>query len=128
MADQKGASSAPIPENVREMAESSVAQARKAVHDYMAAAQQTMSVVESSAQAAQAGAREMSSKVIGFAEANVGAAFDLAERLVRARDPQEFVSLQQDFLRQQMEQLSRQMQELGTVASRSIGEATKPKA
>ena len=127
MADQKGTAGQAIPENVRDMAETSVAQARKAVHDYMEAAQRTMAVVESSAQAAQAGAREMSSKVIGFAETNVGAAFDLAERLVRAQSPQEFLSLQQEYLRRQMEELNRQMQELGTVASRTIGEAARPK-
>lgn len=128
MASEKGMSGPAIPQNVRDMAETSVEQARKAVHDYMDAAQKTMSAVESSAQAAQAGAREMGTKVIGFAEANVGAAFDHAARLVKAESPQEFLSLQQEFLRQQLEQLNRQMQELGGVASRTLGEATKPKA
>ena len=127
MAKEKSTTGEAIPQNVRDMAETSVAQARKAVHDYMEAAQRTMTVMETSAQAAQAGAREIGSKVIGYAEANVAAAFDHAERLVRAQNPQEFLSLQQEFLRQQMEQLSRQMQEIGNVASRAIGEAAKPK-
>lgn len=127
MTDQKSAFGQEIPNNVRALAESSVAQTRKAVHDYMEAAQRTMGAAESSAMVAQAGAREIGAKVISFAEANVGAALDLADRLVRAQSPQEFLTVQQEFLRQQMEQISRQMQELGNVATRTIGEAAKPK-
>ena len=128
MADQKSASGQEIPKDVRDLAETSVAQTRKAVHDYMEAAQRTMGAVESSAMVAQAGAREIGSKMFGFAEANVGAALDFAERLVRAQSPQEFLTIQQEFLRQQMEQINRQMRELGTAATQTISDAAKPKA
>ena len=62
--------------------------------------------VEASAEAAQSGAREINRKAIGFAEKNVNAAFDFAQRLVRAMDPKEIVQLQQEFLKQQVEQMS----------------------
>ena len=51
-----------------------------------------------------------------YAEANVNAAFDFAQKLVRARDPQEIVALQQRFLKAQVEQLNKQVRELGGAA------------
>ena len=114
MADNKGASGQGIPQNMREMAESSVAQAKRAVEQYFQAAHRALETVESSTEAAQAGARDLRTKAVDYAESNIRGAFDFAERLVRAQNLQEIVSLQQEFLRQQTEQMSRQMQELGS--------------
>ena len=125
MADNWGASNQGVPESMRHMAENSVAQAKRAGEEYMAAAQRTMSAMEGSAQIAQAGARDASRKAVDFAEQNVRAAFDFAERLVRAQDLRELVSLQQEFLRTQMERFGSQMRELGEVAARTATETTR---
>jgi phasin len=85
--------------------------------------------LESSAEAAQSGAREIDRKAIGFAEKNVNAAFDFAQQLVRAKDPKEIVQLQQEFLKRQVEQMSGQMKELGehaTQTAQSAGAAARP--
>ena len=124
MADDKGKGQG-IPQSMREMAEQSVIQARHALEEYMAAAQRAMSAMEGSAQAAQAGARDASRKAVEYAETNVGAAFDLAERLVRAQDMREIVALQQEFLRTQMERFGAQMRELGELATRTATDATQ---
>jgi phasin len=114
MADDRRASAQGIPQNVRDMAENSLEQARRAVEQYLDAAHRTLETTERSADALKAGARDMRSKAIDFAEANVRGAFEFAERLVRAQTLQEIMSLQQDFLRRQTEQMGRQMRALGT--------------
>ena len=124
MADDKGKAQG-IPQSMREMAEHNVTQARRALEEYMSAAQRAMSAVEGSTQAAQAGVRDASRKAVEYAETNVGAAFDFAERLVRAQDMREIVALQQDFLRTQMERFGAQMRELGQLATRTATDATQ---
>ena len=126
MADNKAGSAQGIPQNMRDMAETSVAQAKRAVEQYFEAAHRALETVESSTEAAQAGARDLRTKAVDFAESNIRGAFDFAERLVRAQNLQEIVSLQQEFLRQQTQQMSRQMQELGSPSQGTAegGEAT----
>ncbi len=127
MADNRGASGPGIPQNMRDMAENSVAQAERAVEQYFQAAHRALETVESSTEAAQAGARDLRTKAVDFAESNIRGAFDFAERLVRAQNLQEIVALQQEFLRQQTEQMSRQMQELDGQDAVASGPAKKGK-
>jgi phasin len=125
-----GAGGRPDPaQNVRQAAETTLSQAKQAVDQYMREATRLYGAAEASAEAAQSGAREINRKAIGFAETNVNAAFDFAQRLVRAKDPKEIVQLQQEFLKQQVEQMSGQMKELGEHASQtaqSAGAAARP--
>jgi phasin len=114
MADDEKASVQGIPQNVRDVAENSLEQARRAVEQYLDAAHRTLEAAERSADAFQAGARDMRVKAIDFAETNVRATFEFAERLVRAQDVREIMSLQQEFLRRQTEQMSQQMRALGS--------------
>ena len=127
-----GASGKPDPaQNVRQAAETTLSQAKQAVDQYMREATRLYGAVEASAEAAQSGAREINRKAIGFAETNVNAAFDFAQRLVRAKDPKEIVQLQQEFLKRQVEQINSQMKELGehaTETTRSATDALRPKS
>ena len=123
MAERKDTAGGGIPDTMREVAENSVAQARRAFEQFMQAAHRTLDMAESSTQATQASARDLRARAAEFAEANVGAAFELAERLVHAKDAQEFVSIQQEFLRRQTEQMRQQMQELGSQAAGAAGAA-----
>ena len=124
MADDKGRGR-DVPQSMREVAEQSVSQARRALEEYMSAAQRAMTAVEGTTQAAQAGMRDASRKAVEYAETNVGATFDFAERLVRAQDMREIVALQQEFLRTQMERFGAQMRELGDLAARTASDATQ---
>ena len=128
MADDESASTQGIPQGMRDMAESSVAQARRAVEQYLDAAHRTLEVAERSADAFREGTRETRSKTVDFAEANVRAAFEFAERLVRARDVREIMSLQQEFLRRQTEQISEQMRALGMTGFAQPGAQDRPGA
>jgi phasin len=115
---------------IRQTAETTLAQAKQAVDKYMRETVRLYGAMESSMEAAQSGAREINRKAIGFAERNVSAAFDFAHELVRAKDPQEMVRLQQEFLKRQVEQMSSQMKELGqdaTQAAQTATAAARPK-
>ena len=87
-----------------------------------------MGAVESQADAATSGARDVGRQALGFAEENVAAAFAFAEKLVRARDPQEIMQLQADFAKQTMQKLSEQSKAMGEQVQSAAREATKPKA
>lgn len=115
-----------VPENIRAMAETSLGKAREAVDKYMAEASRLYETVDSSVQAAQAGARDLNRRAVSNAEANVKAAFDFAQSLVQAGSLQEIAQLQQKFVQQQAEALNKQMRELGDIAGQTVASA-RPK-
>ena len=53
---------------------------------------------------------------MSFAESNVKAALDLAQKLVHAKDVQEVLALQSDYVRAQMAAIQEQARELGALA------------
>jgi phasin len=116
-----------IPPEIRQMAEQSVEQAKKAVDGFINAAQQAVDTLEGHAAAAQAGAKDVGRKAMGFATENVASSFAFAEKLVRAQDAQEVMRLQSEFMRSQLEALSQQARELGDAAARTAMESVKPK-
>ena len=119
-----------VPEHVRQAAETTLAQAKQAVDQYLQQATNVREKVEASVQAAQAGARDMNQNVLAAAEANIDATFEFTQQLVRAKDPREMAVLQQKFLHQQFERVKTQMQEAGGAATRTaadIGAVARPK-
>src|SRR5215467_1804515 len=106
-------SSFEIPPEMRRLAETSVAQAKQAFDGFINAAQQSVSRVETQTAAAQAGATDMSRKAMAFASQNMAASFAFAQRLAQARDVEEVMRLQSDFLRSQMQTFAEQARELG---------------
>jgi len=117
-----------IPAEMRAFAERSFEQAKLAFDKFMEAAQSTMTTFEGQSQVAQAGAKEVSNKIMGFAEQNVATAFDYAQKLVHAKDPQALLTLHGEFIRSQMQVLGEQARELSEVASKAAADATKSKS
>ena len=116
-----------IPADMRAMAEKSVDQARVAFNTFMTAAQEAMATFEGQAKAAQAGAKDMSEKALGYAERNVANTFAFADRVVRAKDAQEFIRLQTEFVQAQMKELAEQAKELGESAAKMAMKSVPPK-
>jgi phasin len=114
-----------IPEQVREVADKSVGEARKAFEQFLDATQKAMATAESSARSVTEGAADVSRQSLAFVEENVAASFDLAQRLVQARTPQEIAALQQEYIRRQMKALTEQGKQLGEMAARAATEAGK---
>ena len=115
-----------VPTQMRQFAEQSLEQARKAVDGFMTAAQKTVTTMEAQATAAQSGAKDVGQKAMGFAEQNIANSFEFAQRLVRAKDLQEVMALQQEFLATQMKAMSEQAKDLGA-AGKSAMDGAKPK-
>ena len=117
-----------IPADMRAMAEKSVEQARVAFNTFMTAAQEAMATFEGQAKAAQAGAKDMSEKALGYAERNVANTFAFADRIVHAKDAQEFIRLQTEFVQAQMKELAEQAKELGESAAKMAMKSVPPKS
>lgn len=115
-----------VPTQMRQFAEQSVEQAKKAVDGFLTAAQKAAVTVKSQAATAQSGAKDVSQKVMGFAEQNIASSFDFAQRLVRAKDIQEIMALQTEFMKSQMQAMTEQAKELGSAAAKAA-DAAKPK-
>jgi phasin len=114
-----------IPDQMRDFAEKSVDQARKAFDDFISLTHKTVSNVEGSATVVQSGASDINRKTLSYAEEHVDAAFRFAQQMVRAKDVAEMMALQQDYLRRQMEQLGEQTRDLSDTATRAAQDAAK---
>jgi phasin len=117
-----------IPNDVRAMAQASFDQARKAFEGLLSAAQRTASSFEDQGTAARAGAKDVASKAIGFAESNVRASLDYAEKLLKAKDMAEVMRLHSEYVQGQMRSLADQAGEIGQALTRAAMEAGKPKS
>jgi phasin len=116
-----------MPNEVRAFVEQSVAQARTAFDGIAKAATQAVSHWQGQAHAARAGASEIAHKSMAYAEQNMAATFDFAQKLMHAKDPTEVMRLQQEYIARQMQALTAQTQELGQSAAKIVMDATKPK-
>ena len=116
-----------VPTQMRQFAEQSVEQARKAVDGFLTAAHKTAMTVENQASTAQSGAKDMRDKVMTLAEQNINNSFEFAQKLVRAKDIQEVMALQQEFLKQQMQAMQSQAADIGAAATKAAMDSAKPK-
>ncbi len=107
-----------IPADMRAIAENSVEQARVAFNTFMSAAQKAVASFEGQVTAAQSGAKDMSQKAVGYAERNVENTLAFADRLVHAKDAQEFVRLQTEFIQSQLKEFAEQAKQLGESATK----------
>jgi phasin len=117
-----------VPTQMRQFAEQSVEHAKKAVDGFITAAQKAATTLETQANTAQSGAKDVREKVMSFAEENINNSFDFAQKLVRARDIQEVMALQQEFLKSQMQAMQAQASDLGAAATKAAAQSSKPKS
>ncbi|MBD8878126.1 phasin [Roseibium polysiphoniae] len=114
-----------IPDQMRDFAEKSVDQARKAFDDFMNVTQKAVENVEDSTSVAKSGASDVNRKTLSFAEEHMDAAFKFAQQLVRAKDVEEMMGLQQTYLRSQMEALGEQARDLSSTATKAAQDVAK---
>jgi phasin len=107
-----------VPNDLRDFAERSVEQTRKAFEGFFAVAQRTAGAAGETA--VPGAAKNVATHVLSFTEQNMNAAFDLANKLVRAKDPQEVFSLQSEYLKSQFAALQAQTKELGAVLQKGV--------
>lgn len=109
-----------VPGEMRDFAEKSVEQARKAFDSFISAARRTADTVQGSADIARSNAQDVSSRGFEYAEQNVNAAFDLAQKLVRSRDVQEAMQHQAEFVRSQFAAIQAQAKEFSGLAQSAL--------
>jgi phasin len=112
-----------VPAEMRDFAEKSVEQAKKAVDGFLGAATKAVSAAESQATTMQVSSRDMAQKAISFAEQNISASFDFAQKLVRAKDIQEVLQVQSEFLKNQVATMQAQMKDVGEVVQANVQKA-----
>ena len=110
-----------IPSQIIDLAEKNVEQARGAFLGFIGAAQKATD----SAEALSPSAKDAMAKAMSFAETNVNAAFDLAQKLLHAKDVNEVLALQSEFAKSQMEAMQTQATELGAIVQDVIASATR---
>jgi phasin len=116
-----------IPKDMRAMAEASFEQARKTFEKFVASAQAAAGSVEERSATARAGARDISSKAVAYAEKNVQASLDYAQSLLKAKDLTEVMRLHSEYVQGQMRALAEQASEMGQAVTKAAMEAAKPK-
>lgn len=117
-----------IPTEMRDFAEKSVDQARKAFDGFLSAAHKAVDTVQGSTTTLQSSTSDATKKTLSYAEQNVAAAFDHAQKLVRAADLQEAMQLQTEYARSQFAAMQAQMKEIGELAQSAARTATNQAA
>ena len=117
-----------IPKDMRAMAEASLNQARQTFEKFLAGAQATAGTIEDRGATVRAGAKDISSKAIAYAEKNVQASLNYAESLLKAKDLTEVMRLHAEYVQAQMRALAEQASEMGQAVSGAALDAVKPKS
>lgn len=115
-----------IPEQVRQIAERNVEQARTAYNQVMDMARQVQNMVSKSSGAMAESAADIQARSLRFAEQNMEAGFQFASELARARDLKEYLEIQSRHAQRQMQTYASQAQELGRMMS-ELAQKSQPK-
>ena len=116
-----------VPPEMRALAEKSVEQARQAFEGFISAAQRAATAFGAPAESATKGARSLSEKTMTFAARNIANSFEFAQRLMRAKNVEEMLHLQADYIKTQMEALAEQAKELSAYTGQMTADAPQGK-
>src|SRR5580692_7283519 len=109
-----------IPAEIRDLTAKSVEEARKAFGSFIEAAHKATAQAEGTANALQSSAKDVSAKALSFTEANLKAAFDHAQKLIQAKDPQEILAHQSEYVKKQLAAMEEHAKELGTAVLKVV--------
>ena len=115
-----------IPDQMRDAADKSVEQARRAFDQFLEATQKAVAKTEGSVKSMREGAADVNRQALAYVEENIAASFDLAQKLVRAHTVEEMGAIQQEFLRRQMQAAADQGKALGNMMGRAAKGAMPP--
>ena len=117
-----------MPQQLRELAEKNVEQARATYAQFMDALTQAMSVWSTApSNVMTSGFKDIQELAIRFAKENAEASFTLASELANAKDIQGVITLQSRYAQTQLQSYARQAQELGQLMAEAV-RTMKPKS
>jgi phasin len=102
-----------VPAQIKEVAEKTIDQAERGFSAFIEAASKSVSMIPNPT-------TDMSLRALSLTEQNMKAAFVHAKKLLQAKDLQEAMRLQAEFLKAQYEAATEQLKEMGT-SVRSAG-------
>ena len=108
-----------IPTEIRDLTAKSVEEARKAFGSFIEAAHKATAQAGGTANALQSSAKDVSA-ALSFTEANLKAAFDHAQKLIQAKDPQEILAHQSEYVKKQLAAMEEHAKELGTAVLKAV--------
>ena len=117
-----------LPPDMKAFAEKSVEQAKQAFDGFITAAHQAVSTLEGQTETARQSAKDVTEKAITFAQKNIASSFEFVQKLVQAKDFQEVLKLQTDYVKTQMQVLTEQAKELGESTAKAAKDATTPRS
>lgn len=112
-----------IPENVRAIAEDSIAKTRTNYTKINSVTKDSVKALEDIFDAAHSGAKMISEKILRNTEENVEAALDAAEDIARAKTLPEAATLQANFMRRQLALVGTQTQEIFEISAKVAQQA-----
>ena len=116
-----------IPSELRAFTEKSVEQAKQAFDGFISAAHRTVSALEGQAVSARQDVQHIGEKAVSFAEQNIASSFEFAQSVVRAKNVEDMLKLQTDYIKSQIQTLTEQAKELGQQAAKPAKTAGKSK-
>lgn len=110
-----------IPQQMRDIAEKNVEQARAAYDQFMGAMTQAVDMWSkaTSSNEMTSGFKAVQERATSFAKQNAEAGFALASALAKAKDIQEVLALQSRYAQTQMQAYALQAQELGQLMAQA---------
>ena len=124
MADNNS-SKCELPAELRAMAERGGERAKSAFGKYMQATHEALSAIDQWFKASQAGAHDIGTKAITFAQRNVQSAFEFARNIAQAQNLEEVIKRQTEYVRSQILVLGEQAKQLGETAAKLTTEGAK---
>lgn len=115
-----------LPESMREMAESALAQTRESYEKAKDSMEETVQALEKSFDAYGAGAAAFQQRLMEIAQANMNSSFDFAKQLTEAKDFSELASMQTAFLQKQFSAFSDQAGEIRALSAKLAEDASEP--
>lgn len=112
-----------IPEQLRDATDQAVGQARKAFEQFLDATHKAVSQVEGSAKTMGDNAADARRKALDYAEENIAASFEVAQKLARAQTMEEIMKIQQEYLEKRVSAAMTQGQQFGGMMSRAASAA-----
>ena len=94
-----------VPAQIREFAEKSVDQAEKAISSFMDSASKSIAMIPGPM-------TDVAKQALAITEANLKASFEHARKLMHAKDINEVMQLQSDFLRNQFGAATEQLKQM----------------
>ena len=107
-----------LSENISEEVERTVEQARGAMENYLENFQKSMFAMPWAD-------TDLNKKIQGYAGKNVATTFEFAQKLTKAKDFQELVQIQTEFMQAQLKTLSEQAEDLRKIGPGAVSEGIK---